>query len=106
MEVTMKDESRKRVALKVGAVFTAGLLLFIVQFGAGRLSDLLFFFIMPLTTSNPFGGDGVLVVWYVLAVLMLVSVGVCIWARRLLWISYILVGAYWLWTYVFMTLSI
>ncbi len=101
----MKNEARKRVALKVGAAFTAGLLLFIVQFGAGSLSDMLFFFTMPLTTSNPLAGDGVLVVWYVLAVLMLVSVGVCIWARRLVWISYILVGAYWLWTYLLLTIT-
>ena len=102
----MEKPSRRCLVLKVGAVFTAGLLLFIVQFGAGSLSEMLFFFTMPLTTSNTFAGDGVLVVWYVLAVLMLVSAGVCIWARRLLWISYILVGAYWLWTYVLMTFSI
>jgi hypothetical protein len=101
----MEKQSRKHVVLKVDAVFAVGLLLFIVQFGARSLWDMLFFFTMPFMTWKGFVRDGVLVVWYGLAVLMLVSVGVSIWSRRLLWISYILIGAYWLWTYVLMTLS-
>ncbi len=102
----MKKESRKRVVLKVGAVSTAGLLLFIVQFGVGRLWDMLFFFTMPLMTWKGFVRDGFFVVGYTLAVLMLISVGFCIWSRRLLWIAYVLIAAHWFWTYVLMTLSI
>ena len=91
----MGNESCKRVVLKVGAVFAAGLLLFIVQFGAGRLWDMLFFLTMSFMTWKGFVRDGFLVVWYGLAVLMLVSVGVCIWSRRLLWIAYVLIAAHW-----------
>ena len=101
----MERESRKRVVLKVGAVFAVGLLLFIVQFGARSLWDMLFFFTMPFGMWKAFVGDGVLVVWYGLAVLMVVSVGVSIWSRRLLWISYLLIAVYWLYTYAFLTLS-
>ena len=102
----MEKQSRKRVVLKMGALFTAGLLLFIVQFGAGSLWDTLSFVItMPFTSWHIFFRDGVLVIWHGIAVLMLASVGVSIWSRRLLWIPYIFLGAYWLWTYVLMALS-
>ncbi len=103
----MERASRKSVVLKLGAVFTAGLLLFIVQFGAGSLWDPLSFVItMPFSGWHTFARDGVLVIGCGLAVLMLVSVGICIWSRRLLWIAYLLIAAHWFWTYVVMALSI
>ncbi len=101
----MKTESRKRGALKIGAVFTAGLLLLVVQFGAGGLWPTLYFFSMPFTMWKLFVRDGFLLVWYGLAVVMLISVGACIWSRKFLWIAYVLTAAYWLWTYAFMTFS-
>ena len=101
----MERESRKRVVLKVGAVFAVGLLLFILQFGTAHLWDWLYMFTMPFALGSHFFRDGVFVVWYGLAVLMLASVGVSIWSRRLLWISYILIAVYWLYTYAFLTLS-
>ena len=105
MEAAMEKRSRQSVVLKVGAVFAAGLLLFIGQFGSGCLWDMLFIFTLPFVMWNAFVSDGVFVVWYGLAVLMLAFIGVCIWSRRLLWIAYILIGAYWFWTYVLLALS-
>ncbi len=106
MGVAVKKGSRQRVVLKVGAVFAAGLLLFIVQFGARPLWDTLPFFAMPFEMWSVFARDALCVIWFGLAVLMLASAGVCIWSRRLLWISYLLIAAFWFWTYVVMTLSI
>ena len=105
MQAAIKKQSRKRVALKLGAAFSVGLLLFILQFGAAALWDWLYMFAMPFNFWSVFLRDGVSVGWYVLAVLMLVSIGVSIWLRRLLWISYILIALYWLWTYAFLALS-
>lgn len=70
----MENQSRKGVVLKLGAVFTAGLLLFILQFGPGSLWNPLFFFItMPFTSWHIFVRDGILVIGCGLAVLMPVS---------------------------------
>ncbi len=103
----MKNQSRKRVVLKLGAVFAAGLLLFILQFGPGDLWDPLFSVMtMPFTSWHIFVRDGFLVLGCGLAVLMLVSVGICIWSKRLLWMGYVLIAAYWFWTYLVITLSI
>ena len=101
----MERQSRQRAALKLGAVFAAGLTLFIVQFGVGGLPELLFLFAMPFAMWSAFVRDDVHVVWYSLAVLMLASVGVCIWIRRLLWMAYLLIAVYWFWTYAVMALS-
>ncbi len=101
----MEKQSRKRVVLKLGAAFAVGLLLFLLQFGTAALWDWLYMFAMPFGMGSRFFRDGVFFVWYGLAVLMLASVGVSIWSRRLLWISYILIAVYWLWTYAFLTLS-
>ena len=102
----MQKQSRRRVVLKVGAVFTLGLLLFMVQFGASSLWEMLQFFTMPFGMWSVFVRDAFCVIWFGLAVLMLASVGVCIWSRRFLWIAYILIAAYWFWTSLFVTLSI
>ena len=103
----MEKQSRKRVGLKLGTAFAVGLLLFIMQFGTAALWDWLFhMFAMPFESWSVFLRDGVFVVWYGLAVLMLASIAVSIWSRRLLWISYILIALYWLCTYAFMALSI
>ncbi len=101
----MEKESRQRVVLKVGAVFTVGLLLFMVQFGARSLWEVLQFFTMPFGMWGVFVRDDFWVIWFGLAVLMLASVGVCVWSRRSLWISYVLIAAYWFWTYMFAALS-
>ncbi len=107
MEIPMENESRKPVVLKLGAAFTAGLVLFILQFGPGTLWDPLFFLItMPFRSWHIFIKDGVLVVGCGLIVLMLVSAGICIWSRSLLWIAYVLIAACWLWAYVVITLFI
>lgn len=91
--------------MKVATVFGAGLILFILQFGSGGLSELLFIFAMPFVMWNVFIRDGVHVVWCSLAVLMLASVGVCLWIKRLLWMAYLLIAVYWFWTYAIMALS-
>lgn len=107
MGAAMEKQSRKRVGLKLGAAFAVGLLLFILQFGTAALWDGLFhMFAMPFESWSVFLRDGAFVVWYGLAVLMLASIAVSIWSRRLLWISYILIAVYWLCTYAFMALSI
>ena len=106
MGAAMEKQSRKRVGLKLGAAFAMGLLLFILQFGTAALWDWLYMFAMPFESWSVFLRDGVFVVWYGLAVLMLASIAVSIWSRRLLWISYILIALYWLCTYAFMALSI
>ena len=77
-----------------------------LQFGAGRLWDVLFIFTMPFVMWNAFVRDGVLIIWYGLALLMPASVGVCLWSRRLLWIAHFLIGAYWFWAYVLSWLSV
>lgn len=104
-EAAMERQSRQRVALKVGAVFAAGLMLFIVQFGVDRLPEVFFYFTMPFGMWTMFIRDGVHVVWFSLAVLMLASVGVCLWRRRLLWMAYLLIAVYWFWTYAVIALS-
>ena len=101
----MDKPSRKRVVLKLGAAFAVGLLLLILQFGAAALWDWLYMFAMPFDSWDIFVRDDVFVGWYGLAVLMLASVGVSIWLRRLLWISYILIAVYWFWTYGLLALS-
>ncbi len=100
----MEKESRQRVVLKLGAVFTVGLLLFTAQFGVRSLWEVLQFFTMPFGMWGVFVRDAFFVIWFGLAVLMLASVGACIWSRRLVWISYILIAAYWFWTYIVVTL--
>ena len=102
----MEKQSRKRVGLKLGTAFAVGLLLFILQFGTAALWDWLYMFAMPFESWSVFLRDDVFVVWYSLAVLMLASIAVSIWSRRLLWVSYILIALYWLGTYAFMALSI
>ncbi len=81
----MEKKVRKSVERNLGGVFTAGLLLFLVQFGAGRLWDMLFIFTTPFAAWNAFVRDGVLVVWRGLAVLMPAPIGFCIWSRRFQW---------------------
>ena len=103
----MDRQSRKRVVLKLGAGFTVGLLLFILQFGAAALWDWLFhMFAMPFESWSLFVRDGVFVVWYGLAVLMLASIALSVWSRRWLWMSYVFIAVYWLCTYAFMAISI
>jgi hypothetical protein len=101
----MEKQSRKRVVLKLGAAFAVGLLVFILQFGAAAVWEWLYMFAVPFGLGRHVFRDGVFVSWYGLAVLMLASIGVSIWSRRLLWISYILIAVYWLYTYAFLTLS-
>ncbi len=78
----MARQSRKRVVLKMGTALTAGLLLFILQFGVNRLEDVLLLFAMPFASWSAFIQDGVCVVWCGLVVLMLASVGFCVWSRK------------------------
>ncbi len=101
----MKRESRQRLGLKMGAVFVAGLLLFMAQFGVRPLWEVLLFFTMPFEAWGVFVRDGFYVTWLGIAVLMVASVVVCIWSKRFPWISYVLITAYWFWTYIFMALS-
>jgi hypothetical protein len=105
MEAAMKKESRQRLGLKMGAVFAAGLLLFIAQFGGRPLSEILLFFTMPFEAWGIFVRDGLSVTWLGIAVLMVASLVVCIWSRRCPWISYVLIAAYWFWTWIFTALS-
>ena len=101
----MARQSRKRVMLRMAAALTAGLLLFILQFGVGGFRDMLLLFAMPFTSWSAFVRDDVYVVWYGLLGLMLASVGFCVWSRRLLWPAYVLIGAYWFWTYALLAIS-
>lgn len=101
----MAGESRKRVMLKLGAALTAGLVLFILQFGVSGFRDMLLLFAMPFASWSAFVQDGVYVMWYGLVVLMLASVGFCVWSRKVPWSAYILIGAYWFWTYALLVIS-
>ncbi len=104
-EAALARQSRVRVVLKMGVVFTAGLLLFILQFRIGGFRDMMLLFAMPFASWSAFVRDDVYVVWYGLVVLMLASVGFFVWSRKSLWSTYILIGAYWFWTYALLVIS-
>ncbi len=102
---TTGKPSRIRVLLKLGCVFTAGLLLAIVQFGPSVLRDVLYWCTEPFTSWKLFSGDGVASLWFSLAVLMLVMAALSILTKRLLWLAYLNIGAYWMYTYARLAIS-
>ncbi len=102
---TKSKPSRIRVLLKLGCVFTAGLLLAMVQFGPSSLWDVLYWCTEPFTSWKLFAGDGVASLWFSLAALMLLIAALSILTKRLLWLAYLNIGAYWLYTYARLAIS-
>ncbi len=97
--------SRIRVLLRLGCVFIAGLLLAVVQFGPSSLADVLYWCTEPFTSWKLFAGDGVASLWFSLAGLMLVMAALSILTKRLLWLAYLNIAGYWLYTYARLAIS-
>ncbi len=102
---TKGKPSRIRVLLRLGCVFTAGLLFAIVQFGPSSLGDVLYWCTEPFTSWRLFAADGVASLWFGLAALMLLVAVFSLLTRRLLWLAYLNIGAYWTYTYARLAIS-
>ncbi len=102
---TARRPSRIRVLLKIACIFAAGLLLAVVQFGPGSLGDVLYWFTEPFASWKLVSGDGVASLWVSIAALMLVMAGISIVTKRLLWLAYLNIAAYWVFTYARLAIS-
>jgi hypothetical protein len=81
------------------------LLLGLLQFGAGSMAEVLYWFSEPFTLWGSFVQDGVVVLWFAVAVVMVLSMAFAVCFRRLLWLSYLSIVAFWLWTYLRLAIS-
>ncbi len=72
---------------------------------ASSLGDVLYWCTEPFTTWNLFAENGVASLWFSLAALMLVMAALSTLTKRLLWLAYLNIGAYWMYTYARLAIS-